>query len=532
MRTIASVVLALSLLTPLQSEEFNRHSVVVDNQGKLLSWVRPQDRAYDHVVRLAWDFLLTKVQVEPNGLKSYYTYCCVDVASMRGTAWPHNPAGLFAMLADSASAYYAYSGDRRVVDLEKGLLDYQLAHGTTPANWKWGNIPYASSEHGATEFRGAAEGKYDKNHLGRGDGRDVIEPDKAAELGTGYLKFYELTADPRYRNAAVAIADTLARNVRPGTAEKSPWPFRVYAQTGEVREEYASNEIAMVRLFDELIRLKLGKVRQYRTARALDLQWLMDVPLKSNVWTQYFEDIAIQPKLWNLNQYAPIETARYLMDHPETDPEWRTHVPGLIAFVEKTFAGDIKGFTGVEWGANAISEQMDYMPKMGSHTSRYASVVARWAEISDDAEAKDKSFRSLNWASYMCAETGVINDQPNLEHAGIWFSDGYGDYIRHFLYAMAAQPEWAPAAETHLLRSTSIVKEITYSEGSVSYSTFDKKATETLRLNFVPASVKQGGKELTKLEKLTGAGWAFDPELKVLRIAHDKSASIVVSGKQ
>ena len=532
MRTLASLLVVLSLLTPLQADVFNAHAVVVDEQGKLLSWVQPQDQAYDHVVRLAWNFLLDKVQVEPNGLKSYYTYCCINVHTMRGTGWPHNPAGLFAMLADSASAYYAYSGDRRVVNLVKGLLDYQLAHGTTPANWKWGSIPYASSEHGAAEFRGATEGKYDKKNLGRGDGHDAIEPDKAAELGTGYLKFYELTSEVRYRNAAVEIANTLARNVRPGTVERSPWPFRVYAETGDVREEYASNEIAMVRLFDELIRLKIGPVMQYETARGIALQWLLDVPLKNNVWAQYFEDIPIMPKLSNLNQYAPMETARYLMDYPATDPEWRTHVPGLLAFVEKTFANDIKGFKGVEWGANAISEQIEYVPKMGSHTSRYGSVAARWAELSGDAEAKDKGFRSLNWATYMCAESGVVNDQPNLDHATIWFSDGYGDYIRHFLYAMAAQPEWAPANETHLLRSTAIVNDISYAADTVTYKTFDEAATDMLRLNFVPVSVKAGGQELTKGDKLTGSGWVFDPELRVLRVRHDKSASIEVSGKR
>jgi len=28
---------------------------------------------------------------------------------------------------------------------------------------------------------------------------------------------------------------------------------------------------------------------------------------------------------------------------------------------------------------------------------------------------------------------------------GSWFSDGYGDYIRHFMEGLAAVPEWAPA---------------------------------------------------------------------------------------
>jgi len=531
MRRLFSFVSLFLILCSSYAQEFNTHKVVLDENGQLLSWVRPQDKAYDRVSRLAWDFLLNKVRVEPNGLKSFYTYCCIDGTSLKGGAWPHNPAGLFAMLADSSSEYYAYSGDRRVADLVGGLLDYQLAHGTTPANWKWGNMPYASADHGATEFRGAHESDYDKKHAGRGDGFGAIEPDKSAELGAGYLKFYEMTGETRYRDAAIAIANTLAKQVRTGDSQKSPWPFRVYAETGIVREEYASDEIAMVRLFDELVRLNLGDAKQYRSTRDIAWRWLLDVPMKNNTWVQYFEDIPIMDKLWNLNQYAPMETARYLMDHPDTDPQWRAHVAALIAFVEKTFAKDIEGYSGIEWGANTISEQLDYDHKMGSHTSRYASVVARWTELESDPESKDKAFRSLNWATYMCREDGVVNDQPRLDGNGIWFSDGYGDYIRHFMYAMGAQPEWAPSGENHLLRTTSIVREIKYSPSLISYATFDNHATETLRLGFVPKSVAAGDKLLPKRDELGSPGWTFDPERKVLRIRHDDSRSVKISGE-
>jgi len=181
----AFTVLLCAVMLQAQPATLNRHPVNLDSDGKLLSWVRPQSAAYDQVMRRAWDFLLDSVRTESNGLTTFYTYCRVDPAKMRGTAWPHNPAGLYAMLADSAAAYYAYSGDRRVVDLVRGLLDYQIAHGTTPAGWKWARSPYASSDHGATEYRGAFEFQYDRQHVGRGDGYGVIEPDMVGELGFG-----------------------------------------------------------------------------------------------------------------------------------------------------------------------------------------------------------------------------------------------------------------------------------------------------------------------------------------------------------
>ena len=43
-----------------------------------------------------------------------------------------------------------------------------------------------------------------------------------------------------------------------------------------------------------------------------------------------------------------------------------------------------------------------------------------------------------------------------------WFSDGYGDYLRSFNWAMAAIPELAPKRQNHLLGSSSVVRPISY----------------------------------------------------------------------
>ena len=88
-----------------------------------------------------------------------------------------------------------------------------------------------------------------------------------------------------------------------------------------IREEYTANTIGPIRLFDELLRLKTGKTREYRRARELAWDWLMTYPVRNHVWTQYFEDVLIYPDYrTNLNQYSPLETARYLLQHPELDP--------------------------------------------------------------------------------------------------------------------------------------------------------------------------------------------------------------------
>ncbi len=449
--------LIMATSTPMTGEDtLNGHRVVVDGNGKLISWVQPQAGAYDRVMRLAWDFLLHTVPIESNGLKTYFTYCCMDPDKLHGTDWPHNPAGLYGMFVDSAVAYYAYSGDRAVVELVQGLLDYQLAHGTTLATWDWASVPYASADAGALEYFGADDAYYcaKEQHVrkpcGTGDGHYVIETDKIGELGLGYLKFYELTGKVKYRDAALACANALACHVRSGDAEHSPWPFRVYAETNVAREEYSSNVVGPIHLFDELARLNLGDVPTYRKARQTAWRWLMTYPIENNRWSGYFEDVEILDKPTNFNQYSALETARYILEHPEYDPDWRSHVLRLIKWVEKTFVIDVPNATAaypslpvektsamdvpkepaVQWGANAVSEQIEDKNKMGSHTSRYASVNALWYEKNGDTAAKEKAFRSFNWASYMCRENGAVLVGP--VDQTIWFSDGYGDYIRHF----------------------------------------------------------------------------------------------------
>jgi hypothetical protein len=125
---------------------------------------------------------------------------------------------------------------------------------------------------------------------------------------------------------------------------------------------------------------------------------------------------------------------------------------------------------------------------------------------------------------------------------GWWFSDGYGDYVRHFLAAMAAVPQWAPARENHLLRSTSIVNHVEYGPrpgaglgprpARVAWTTFDADSTETLRLVGWPASVSVGGAALSERDDLDDEGFAAEPLGAggvVLRVRHTHPGEVVVT---
>jgi hypothetical protein len=98
--------------------------------------------------------------------------------------------------------------------------------------------------------------------------------------------------------------------------------------------------------------------------------------------------------------------------------------------------------------------------------------------------------------------------------------------------AFWAVPQWAPADESHLLGSSSVVTKIAYGRGSVTYSTFDPQSTDVLRLDFKPEFITANGKPLAQRKDLDGPGFTFDESTRVLRVRHDDARDIDVQGKE
>lgn len=512
----------LKLKTPPDS--LCAHRVVYDRSGKILPWYKPEipGAAYAHVCEIASEFIKSGTPIEPTtGLPLYMVTCCFAGphlnsqetfdAGKTGEDWMHNPAMVYAGMVHSlVLGYRVFSGDESYVNIVKDMLDYQLQHGTTPAGWVWPKVPYASSDPFEKEYYGAT--KWENDGM-RGDGLHGLEPDKIGELGLGYLLFYEVTLDTTYLSAAVNCADALAKNVREVAnvdrtkIDRSPWPFRVNARTGFVHDDFCSNVIEPVRLMEELIRIQstIGatseQVKAWQRARDIAWNWLYskDGPMKTYVWNNYFEDVPNDPRQANRNQVTPMETARYLLRNPEKDKNIDINVLALMHWVQSAFGTD---------GMDAIKEQTWCYEPMGSHTARFASICALWYERTGDPAYKEKAYRYFNNATYSTDPNGVVRVGPTWPSS--WFSDGYSDYIRHFLDGMAAVPEWAPADRDHVLRSASAVQKITYAPASIDIRTFDKKGTITIRMTSKPASVTIGGKRLNEKKK-EGSGWTWKP---------------------
>ncbi|HVU28283.1 MAG TPA: hypothetical protein VHG71_11185 [Verrucomicrobiae bacterium] len=547
---ICAAIIALNGLLDsnvLSADQLFWHTVRLDNQEKLLSWA-DTDSPYNQIIRADWT-MFENIPVQSNGYRTYFTYPkfngMLDPSKpfFEGLSWAHNPAGLFAMLTDSAIIYYAYNGDGIVMGRVHEMLDHIIADGTTAATDSWALVPYSSSDAGNPIYRGGTDTIYcyqeGNTPCGRADGVGYLEPDKVGELGFAYLQFYEFTLEKKYLRAALHCADALASHVREGDEQHSPWPFRVDAATGaKIREQYTANAIGPIRLFDELLRLKLGNQKAYSRARNIAWNWLMKYPMQNQVWTQYFEDVLIYPDYrTNRNQYSPLETARYLLEHPEMDAQAVTHAKEILDWVAGFFAKDSTTMAGLhekglQWGAEVLSEQVNDMDKMASHTARFASVCALYYEVTGDASYKERAFRSFNWATYASREDGLVLaslDQPT----GYWFSDGYGDYMRHFQRGMASVPEWAPAKESHLLGSTSVVRSIRYGDDRIDYRTFDNQSREVLRLTKMPQSIRAGWKRLPRLDNFQGHNQGYTVEAMagggfVVHIQHERSSDIQI----
>jgi hypothetical protein len=415
------------------------------------------------------------------------------------------------------------------------MLDYHLTHGTTPADWAWPRVPFATACSGDTEYGRCLAG------MPKGF-RGGIETDKVGELGTGYALFYELTGDRRYLDAAVAAADALAAHVRPGDAWHTPWPFRVDARTGAVlaQEEYGGMIVQPVRLFDELIELGAGNVQRYRQARDIAWGWVLRNPLNRrspawHKWSGYFEDVRRNPA--NLNQAAPTMTAWYLLSHPapeEVDPDWEEHTRDLVEWVRGYFG------RGPYYGAWAIDEQRPSNRNhccsaagLGSATARWAAVNALRAERTGQRGAVERARRSLNYATYFTARDGKVACCGDDFRFPYWFDDGYSDYMRSFHWAMGALPHLAPAGQDHLLRSSSVVQAVSYGRRALAYQSFDAQGTEVLRLTYEPAAVTGDGTPLPRRRALDGPGYTvarLSSGDVVVRVRRDAMRGVAISG--
>ncbi len=521
----------------MAQENLVYHTIKTDKDGHIIPWFNANPgTSFDHVINLVWNFWDT-MRRDLNGIPYY----------MNRQVWNpyyNDPRGMggdqLAMALSSWRLLYAYTGNVDVKENMKFIADYYLTHGFSPANVSWSNIPYPYNTL-------VYSGVYDGDMI---LGKDFTQPDKAGSFGIELLRLYKMNnneiysniTDKMYLQAAINIANTLAKHTKDGDKDHSPLPFKVNAITGEVGvlisygkngkveglSNYTTNWSGTLELFLELQKLKTGDVRLYKSSFEKIIKWMKNYPLKTNRWGPFFEDISG----WSDTQINAITFAQFMMNHREYFPDWKTDVKKIFNWVYEKL-----GNTNWEkYGVTVINEQTVYQTPGNSHTSRQASAQLQYGLLTGDTSYYTQSVRQLSWATYMVNDDGR-NRYPQDEN---WLTDGYGDYVRHYLRSMAVAPELAPD-EDHVISSTSVVQQAIYkgefykfpflpvkdtNNFVLRYSVYDREGEEKVRLAKRPSEVLFDG----KVASGTDETYEWKPLLNggVLHIKRNKASNVTI----
>jgi hypothetical protein len=158
-----------------------------------------------------------------------------------------------------------------------------------------------------------------------------------------------------------------------------------------------------------------------------------------------------------------------------------------------------------------VREQTAWAVPGNSHTARQGAAELRYAELTGDRSRCDNAVRQLNWATYMVDVDGK-NCYPT---DAVWLTDGYGDYLRHYLRAMAAAPSLAPKAQDHVLRSSAPLRTIRYSDTPshqlLAYLCSSSSGEELIRARTRPDTILLEGKPLAEQRGATREGYRWLP---------------------
>jgi hypothetical protein len=510
---------------------FCTHNVVLDEQNKIVPWYSPAENAYDHFLRLRWDFIKNRVPNSPgpdprSRYPQYYFYCAFNVRndSLLPDSWMNDIAEKIPNWFENARLFYAYSGDSSVMLLMKNFIDYAIGHGTSSSNFAWPQFPYTTTNAGDTVFRGFSNASRFVLH--------EIQVDHAGEMGLTYYRMYLFTNEQKYLTAALNVADVLAKNAKTGNKDESVWPYRVVMDSGRVTAPYGANWTGSYMLLENLIRAGLGNTEAYKTARDKARDFLLEYPMKTGYWTDGHTDTDVKSNTYKSNLSASNMTL-CLFDYPELDPDWKLNIPKLIKWTEDNFIfRSAPGEPSTMWGANIVGEQDSFNFKMDYQTARYAAECARWYAVSGDESYKEKAYRSLNWVTYCNDSTGQAFESPVSKGILSWWSDCYGECPRMFYQAFAGVPEWAPPREDHILYSEGILRAVKYAEKNVKYTAAADNGVEYLRLSFKPHRVTINGKEIFAAKVLLPDTYLLRRLVKgdySLILKHSKPGEVLIS---
>ena len=145
------------------TETFNNHKVLLDNKGKIISWITPQREAYHQFLGQRWNFIKTGVPNSPgpaprSNYPQYFFYCAYKLSNglLEPDNWMNDVGEKVPNWVESARLYYAYSGDSSVMEIVQRLADYAIDHGTSPADFYMAQLSPIPPQMQVTPFSGGS----------------------------------------------------------------------------------------------------------------------------------------------------------------------------------------------------------------------------------------------------------------------------------------------------------------------------------------------------------------------------------------
>lgn len=469
-------------------EMLTYHEIITDADGNILPWYSDNiPSAYDDILKRLWSYW-SGMKADLNGLPYYMNH--LAFSDEEGFIDRGIGGDQIAMMLSSWGLLYNYLGNEKVRENMQFMADYYLAHSLSPEDCLWPDLPFPQN----TKIY---SGIYDGDMI---LGPGYTQPDKAGSFGLELLKMYAITRkypqNQIYLDAAVKIANTLASKVKCGDADNSPWPFKVNVYTGETGSTYTTNYAPTLEFFQSLCEMGIGDTESYRRVIGIVTAWMNEYPVKSNKWGPFFEDIS----RWSDTQINAVTWAQYLINHPETDPDWQIKARRILDWAYDEFAND----SWMKYGVMAINEQTAFLKPGNSHTARQACAELQYCKATGDMSRYDMAIRQLNWATYMVSEKGE-NRYPG---DNLWITDGYGDFVRHYIRAMQVFPELCPP-EPHILDCSYGLRMVCIKDSYIYYETA-KACSATIKLPHKPASIVFGWGKKKQKPAEEGKDWEWN----------------------